>query len=95
MFLIFFTNQPDRAMMHELGMFGHDYTDTPSQGVVRGYAAYFYDNVILIGRDIPQTEVEAIERDCHWIIRLTAETTAKDVVWELLNMFPPRNFTAQ
>lgn len=94
MFLIFFTNQPDRAMMLELGMAGHDYADTRSEGEVRGLAAYFYDNVILIGPDIPQADAEAMERD-YWTIRLTPEKKAKDVLWELWNMFPSRNATVQ
>lgn len=82
-------------MMSELGLVGgHQCLDTPEEGVVRGLAAYFYDNIILIGPDIPQTEVEAIERDYHLTIRLTPKKTAKEVVWELSNMFPP-NFTVQ
>lgn len=83
-------------MMSELGRVGgHQCLDTPEEGVVRGLAAYFYDNIILIGPDIPHAEIETIERDYHLTIRLTAGKTAKDVVWELSNMFPPRNFTVQ
>jgi hypothetical protein len=84
--LIWFTNQPDPALMFEVQQAGHQCVQADTEALVRGIAAQHPNSVVIVGADVPQAQAREVQR--HFpTLHLTPDATARDVIWELSHSF--------